>query len=464
MATGTAREIACFGARGDGKSWGALWGMVMHAVTHHQAGYALPIQALGVRDTFANHKLSTHKTLLEPAWEGRWRLSDGGHTATFALEGVPFVSLDLVGADTASDVERLRTQCHLLWFEEAAPAMALSQGLAEDFWGLGMSSQRLETHARVAVLTTNYPDEEHWTWQRFVAQPQPGTQAFRIPPGERASAAYRAELERAYANRPDLRRRLLEGRPGTIILGEQVAVGFNEDVHVRRVTLEPGVRVVVGQDGGLTPTSCIGQRLGPYATVAGSVATEHGGIRQHVRYLLKPWLQEHAPWCLEHRDLLAVYYDPSMNKDGEGDAAANALRIMQADLPAHYRPGQVGWEARKNPMLASFGGLVNGEPLVTIDPVLAKGVVKALTGGWHYPTDATGRVRRDEPVKDHPHSDHGDAYCYFIGGINPAKPERSAPWQPAPSRTRFALSDHVGRPSRPLRPSRTAFSAFRGAP
>jgi len=460
---GQAREIACFGARGDGKSWGALWGMVMHAVEHHRAGHPLPIQALGVRDTFANHKLSTHKTLLEPAWDGRWRLSDGGHNATYALDGVPFVSLDLVGADTASDVERLRTQCHLLWFEEAAPAMALSQGLAEDFWGLGMSSQRLMTHARVAVLTTNYPDEEHWTWQRFVAQPQPGTMAFRIPPGERASKEYRDELERAYANRPDLRRRLLEGRPGTIILGEQVAVGFNEDVHVGRVKLEPGVKVVLGQDGGLTPTTVIGQRLGPYAKIGGSVATEHGGIRQHVKYLLRPWLQEHAPWCLKNRDLLDVYFDPSMNKDGEGDSEANALRIMRAELIGHYHPGAVGWEARKNPMLASFGGLVGGRPVVTVDPVLARGLVKALTGGWHYPTDASGRVRRDDPVKDHPHSDHGDAYCYFIGGVNPGKQEQPKGWKPGKPTIDFTPLDYVtsGRGAKEVHRSRIDFEVWR---
>jgi hypothetical protein len=59
--------------------------------------------------------------------------------------------------------------------------------------------------------------------------------------------------------------------------------------------------------------------------------------------------------------------------------------------------------------------------VLQIDPVQAKGLVRALTSGWHYPTGPDGRVRRDEPVKDHPHSDHGDAFCYLVGGVHPLK-------------------------------------------
>lgn len=351
VATGAARELACFGARGDGKSWAALWAMVMHAAEHSRHGYALPVTWLGLRDTFANHRLTTKKSLQGTAWpaRARWVLSDGDHLATFVLDGVPLVELYLIGADSPSDAERVRTECHGLWVDEPAPAMGLSAGISEELYLIACSSQRLETHAHVAMVTSNYAEEDHWIWQRFWEAPQPGTGVFRIPPGERASAEYRAELTRLYATRPDLARRLVAGQPGAVILGEQVATGFNQDVHAPRGALRPerGVPISIGQDGGLTPTSVIGQRLGPHVRVLASLYTEHGGIQQHVQYLLRPWLAEHAPWALEDREALRVWYDPSMNTDGVADVDSNALRIMRALLPGQYRPGAIRWEERK---------------------------------------------------------------------------------------------------------------------
>lgn len=43
VASGAAREIACFGTRGDGKTFASLVAMVMHSVEHKAAGYPLPV-------------------------------------------------------------------------------------------------------------------------------------------------------------------------------------------------------------------------------------------------------------------------------------------------------------------------------------------------------------------------------------------------------------------------------------
>lgn len=52
-------------------------------------------------------------------------------------------------------------------------------------------------------------------------------------------------------------------------------------------------------------------------------------------------------------------------------------------------------------------------------------MVRALNGGWHYPTGQDGKVTRDKPKKpNHPHEDYGDALCYLIAGMAPLAEEQ----------------------------------------
>jgi hypothetical protein len=92
--------------------------------------------------------------------------------------------------------------------------------------------------------------------------------------------------------------------------------------------------------------------------------------------------------------------------------------------------------------------MVMGQPVLQVDPVQARGLVKALAGGWHYATGADGKVKRDEPVKDHPHSDHGDAFCYLVGGVAPLR-DRTAPPKRLPVKQTYNILDH-GRERRPV--------------
>lgn len=429
--------------------------MVMHAVEHHNRGFPLPTHWMAVRDTFANHQETTHKTLLEPFWDGRWSLSQGGHVATYHLNGVAFVRMSMIGFDSPSDAERLRTACHGIWFDEAAPAMALSTGLSQDAWALALSSQRMPTHARPAVVTTNYPDEEHWTWRRFVTEADPERLAVRIPPGERAGAEYRAELVRAYRDRPDLLRRLVEGKPGVLLLGEQVAPEFDRDAHVSPMRLLPdrSAPLWFGHDGGHTPVTIIGQRTDKIRILA-ALASEHGGTRQHMLNLVLPWVAQYAPWLLEAEGRQAVYarYDPSMDKGAEGDIDVNAVRMLEQMLPGHYQPGPVDWTSRLLPLQTAL----NGRQLL-LDPEMCVGLIRALNGGWHYPTGMDGKVTRDLPKKpNHPHEDYGDALCYLLAGLAPSRPlHPPRPRQPAI----LGFSPYTF--DRPRPKSKTTFSVWR---
>lgn len=81
VAEGKGNEIACYGTRGDGKTFAALIATILHAQKHQQAGYPLPVPWLGVTDTHRSHKLKTCRTLTHPAWLGAWKLYDDEHLA-----------------------------------------------------------------------------------------------------------------------------------------------------------------------------------------------------------------------------------------------------------------------------------------------------------------------------------------------------------------------------------------------
>ncbi len=417
VSTGTARELACFGPRGEQKTWAAFVAMIEHAWRHHQAGFPLPTRFVGVADTFTSHRVKTVRSLTDPRWEGLWRMRQDDHLAVCTIGGTEWVHLDLFGIEDQGAMDRLRMEMHGLWFEEPAPSSVLvqSSGISEDAWMLGMTSQRLPSHTHPAILTSNYPDEDHWTWQRFVVRQHPGTACYRIPPGESASAEQRAEWARALEGRPDLLKRLLAGEPGAVALGPQVAVGFNADAHVARERLEvvQGEPLWLGWDAGHTPTTIIGQRVRGSVRIYAGLTTAKAGTRQHVEQTVYPWLDLHAPWVLDRRGsrLLFHRYDPSMDTGEQDDIDQSPLQRIRDTLGGSFRPGATTWPGRRDPMLAVFNMALAGLPLLQIAPGPDTELLrKALGGRWYYRQTPTGEIMKDLPHKpNHPWEDWGDA-------------------------------------------------------
>ena len=415
VSNGTAREIACFGARGDGKTIGGLISMVAHAQQHHATKHKLPVPWMCVTDTFQSHKLKTLRSMDDPLWQGLWQIREQGHIAEFILDGQCLVKCDLFGIEDQGAMDRVRMETCGVWFEEAAPSavMVQSAGISESAWLLALTSQRVKSHANVAMLTENYPEEDHWTWKRFVTDPAPASLYFRVPPGERASPEQREEWNRALKNRPDLARRLLQGQPGTILMGQPVAQGFNLDYHVAKESLElvRGSEIRIGFDGGHTPTAIIGQQTLTGMRIFASLYLENGGMRQLLETQVLPWLARRAPWTLRDSSQLLIGYDPSLDVGEQSDIDQSALRAINDALnwPA-CEAGPVRWPNRKDALLQA---LSRREGLV-IDPSCDP-LIKALSGRWYYPKSHIEELRSDIPKKpNHPWEDLGDALIYLL--------------------------------------------------
>jgi hypothetical protein len=427
VSVGPVHEVACFGARGDGKSYAGAAACMLYADLHRAAGFPLPVHVATVAGTHAEHRAKLVRTLEAPAWRGLWHLRDDKHEAVCAIGGQEHVVLHLLGVEDQSGLDRLRGEFHGVWFEEPAPAalMEVSSGLSEDAWGLALTSlgDRLPSYRHPAFMTLNYPDEDHWTWQRFVVRRHPGTAFVRILPGERASVEDRARWAQNLDGRPDLRRRLLDGEPGVVQLGPAVAVGYRSEVHRATARLRPveGIPLVLGHDGGLTPVTIIVQHVAGELRVLAALASERAGTRQHLEHLVRPWLALHAPGVLRAGGaLLRHRYDPSMQTGEQADIDTDPVRVLRELLGGPMLPGPTTWPGRRDPMLAVFNRLnpQTGRAVLQLDPVEAALLDRALAGRWYYPIVHGGVVSRDLPKKpNHPWEDLGDAFCYALAGV-----------------------------------------------
>ncbi len=424
-AVGPAREVACLGARGDRKTTSGVQAALLHAAFHEAAGHPLPTTWLVVTGTLSEHKVKLIRSLQASHWAGIWSFRDEWRLAVATIGGREIVHLMLMGLEDQNAGNRVRTEAHALWFEEPASAMVMetASGLTEDAWGLALTSLRLPSHHRPAILTENYPDEDHWTWTRFVVKKHPGTAVVRIPAGESASEEDRALWRQALEGRPDLMRRLLDGQPGVIAEGPQVAVGFRTDLHVGTGRLEPieGVPLVLGHDAGLTPVTVIGQEVRGELRTLAALASERAGTRQHVEALVLPWLAVYAQWVLRAPStMLLHFYDPSMDVADQSNLEQSPLRVLREVLGGTTYPGAVSWPGRRDPILTLLNRLnpLTGRPVLQLDPEGCRLLISALSGRWHYPM-LQGRVSRELPAKTHPWSDLGDAFAYMVGGITP---------------------------------------------
>src|SRR6266545_65823 len=423
--SGQPREVYVVSPRGEGKTYAGLASLLLYAVRHQREGGTPPVRVMAFSDTFASQRIKLLRSAMAPEWGGLWRTRDDGHVLEAVVDGQVLVSCDVFGVEDMGAVDRLRMEAHACWLEEPAPAAVgeTSSGVSEDALGVAYSSLRLPSYAHPMLVTSNYPDENHWSWRRYVSHPLPGVVAFRIPPCERATPEQRAAMTEALASRPDLKRRLLDGEPGLVVAGIGVCDrAWNPDLHVSREVLRPvhGARLYFGHDAGLTPVTVVLQLHEGQLQVLAGLASTRAGTEQHLTSLVVPWLARHAPWWLKDGYPREHWVDPSMKTPSQSNLSESPEAVIRRDLRGLIRDGEVSWPGRRDPLLAMLGRLVNGRPALVVsagpDTELLR---QALSGRWHYPRARSGEVLREFPEKDHPWSDLGDALAYPVAGIAP---------------------------------------------
>lgn len=400
---------------GEGKSTALCWAIYYHTKHNPGAEWAF------IRDTFENIQKTSQKTFFEwfpPGIVGTYNATKKEFTWA---EGFAKGTVTFVGMDDPGDASKL-----LSWvlggiaIDEPAPA-AGSAGVDEMVFDLGI--QRLRQPGmkwRPLKMATNNPDEEHWTYRKFVGenseennfrlwQPQKPENMNNLPEG------YYEKIRRANAHRPDLIRRFVDGEFGFQQEGAPVTPQWNDRIHLS-MGLSPIKQreIFIGWDFGHNPTAIITQRtpLG-YWNILYSFVGDGIGVEELIDNQVLPILRDRFG-----RVQIRHIGDPAGTAGEQTSIKRSAVKSIKRMIGGTWRSGPVRWEERKDPLQSILTKTISGTGLVQVDRENAKEVWHALRGGWHYHKSRNGTTSA-EPLKNmssHP----GDAMGYLAAILFPA--------------------------------------------
>jgi hypothetical protein len=428
---------ALIGPQGEGKTWAGAIAMILAGrAWKEKTGQPLP--GAIVRDSHANIKRMTVPSVQKASnklGEGTMLQWKNDFKRLECVDGT--LAIDLFGMDDLASLTRIQgAEYAWIWLEEPAPMIeSANAGLSLDVYNACLSrvARALSTEFEALGLqprlqiTMNPADEEHWTFHELIENPRfPNPQfpririrVYNIPYGENVhqSQTSRDMTKLAFQNNPGLMMRYVGGQFAFVQAGKAVSPNYNESIHRsdRKLDPIPGCPGLRFWDGGLNPT-CILAQITPRGRVIilDSFVGENIGMRQLIRQEVRPMLESYRykearipSW----RDI----GDPALNQREQSDSEQRAAMVIEDELGGFFEPGPVDWYTRREAVAEGLNHLVDGYPMVHLSRHEGK-LHRALRGGWHYHVDPSGRVLRNEPIKNI-HSHPGDAFGYGIAVI-----------------------------------------------
>lgn len=418
-------EADLFSSRmGEGKSAGLCWAAFYF--TKQNPGANLII----IRDTWVNLEATTQQEFFE--WFGAFGVYKASTKVfTWKVAGFNNGTLRFMGLDDPSDASSLQSLAIAgFLMDEPAPA-AESGGISEDIFDVALARRRQKgMKYYIAKLAQNNPDENHWTYRRFV---DPGTiptpqdkllpeQASgftlwhtdqaenlkNLPPG------YYESLRNQWSHRPDFVQRFVEGQFGYISKGQKVTPEWSDNVHLT-TGLAPikGSQLWLLWDFGLNPT-CVITQVTPmrHWNMIESFVGDGIGVEELITMHVKPTLES------TYKGFIWGHVGDPMGKMREQSSSKrSAVKVIKKELGGKWFDGPVRIEERISPLKAALRQLVGGKGMIQVDRDKCKEVYLALRGGWHYHIARSGLVS-ENPQKDE-HSHPGDAVSYGAAKLFP---------------------------------------------
>lgn len=253
-------------------------------------------------------------------------------------------------------------------------------------------------------MSSNYPSTEHWMYRDFVKSPVDGYAIYEQAQSENKHNLrpnYYEDLEKDYANRPDLLRTLVRGTWGVTVKGKQVYPEFRRERHVSKFPLIPktAIKIIRGWDNtGLSPAINLSyvNEVGQWC-IFKEFCFEDTGIMDATEAVIV-WANMNLPDKCEFVD----YGDPAGNNRDPNKRSPRDYITEQAQKYGQgifIVDGIQTFKIRRETVAGRLTKEINGQPAILIDPSCTR-IIDGFEGGYAYPEIGNQGVYKDEPAKN----------------------------------------------------------------
>jgi hypothetical protein len=294
------------------------------------------------------------------------------------------------------------------------------------------------------MLTTNYPSREHWLYRDFVGNPIEGYAIYEQDQSENArnlDADYYINLEKDYADRPDLLQTLVRGDWGVTVRGRQVYPEFDRRVHVSISPLLPERKrqILVGWDNtGISPAISLSyiNEIGQWC-VFKEFCFSQISIADATEVMII-WTDANLPDGCTYRNI----GDPAgKNRGANMKSAADYISGKGRDYGRDIKieDGIQTFKIRRESVAGRLGHvdiddkgeiigkkpkMINDDaPAMLIDPSCIR-IIDGMEGGYAFPEIGSSGVFGTEPKKPNSYTDIQDSLQYVATIMFPVKKAR----------------------------------------
>lgn len=453
----TSRVKLLIGPFGTGKTTSAAYDQIMRQskrVLRGADGVKRSRFAI-VRNTFPMLRDTTIKTVLDwfpPLYFGQFNQTEKRYVVRIEKDDKLDREIEILfrALDIDKDVRNLLSlELTGAWVDEAREINeTIFQGLLgrvgrypsmKDFSGKNPFKSPVQV-----VLTTNYPSREHWLYRDFVKSTIDGYTIYEQGQDENKHNLrpnYYEDLEKDYANRPDLLRTLVRGEWGVTVRGKAVYPEFIRKFHVPNVAVLPYVQRGLANGGtffggwdntGLSPALALA-----YVNSIGQLMVFKEFCGEDIDIVdfgtnAKIWWESNVP--TRHVKIRHIGDPAGKNRD---TMKKSPLEYLRTECGIIVEDGIQTFKFRKEAVANLLTRHIRGEPAVIIDPSCVR-LIDGFEGGYAYPEIGSSGMFKTEPEKNqYSHIHDGLQYlCSILFG--PKKDQHEKPgfnnWNKRPRR------------------------------